>query len=225
MTLLGEGGAETIEHSAVLLAAPAYKLAEIELAVERPSSAGTAPSLGPLRDIYYPPVASVVLGFRRADVPHALDGFGMLIPAVEKFSILGTLFSSSLFPNRAPAGHVLLTSYVGGVRAPELALRPEAELVALTLKDLGAILGVRGAPTYQHCVLYPRAIPQYEVGYGRFKTLMDDLEAAAPGLFLAGHYRNGISLGDSIIAGHEVADRIAASATIAITRSEAGGSP
>jgi oxygen-dependent protoporphyrinogen oxidase len=196
-------GETVAEHAAVLLAAPTYRLARIELR-------GThAPSLAPLEEIHYPPVASVVLGFRRDEVPHPLDGFGMLVPAVERFQILGTLFSSSLFPNRAPAGHVLLTTYVGGVRAPELALKPEAELVALTVADLRAILGVRGEPTYRHCVVYPKAIPQYEVGYGRFKTLMDDVEARAPGLFLAGHFRNGISLGDSIIAGHDVAERIA----------------
>jgi len=196
------GGETSITHAAVLLAAPAYKLADIQFE----TAAGL--SLRPLREIYYPPVASVVLGFRREDVPHPLDGFGMLVPAIERFRILGTLFSSSLFPNRAPAGHVTLTTYVGGVRAPELALRPESELVALTVGDLRAILGVRGEPTFAHCVLYPQAIPQYEVGYGRFKAAMDQLEAKAPGLFLAGHYRNGISLGDSIVAGHDVAERM-----------------
>lgn len=200
-TAAGEGAAE---HPAVLLAAPAYRLAEVTLA------APGAPGLEGLAPIHYPPVASVVLGFRRDDVPHPLDGFGMLVPEVEKFGILGTLFSSSLFPNRAPAGQVLLTTYVGGVRAPELALKPEDELVALTVRDLRAILGVRGEPTYRHVVVYPRAIPQYEVGYGRYKSLMDDLEAKAPGIFLAGHFRNGISLGDSIIAGHDVAERIVA---------------
>ncbi len=202
VTVREQGGETAADHAAVLLAAPAYKLAE--LALQTPASL----SLAPLRDIHYPPVASVVLGFRREDVPHPLDGFGMLVPAVERFSILGTLFSSSLFPNRAPAGHVLLTTYVGGVRAPELALRPEPELVALTVKDLRAILGVRGEPTYQHCVLYAKAIPQYEVGFGRFKDLMDEVEAKAAGVFLAGHFRNGISLGDSILAGHDVAERI-----------------
>ncbi len=199
----GRDGLTSHLHRAVLLAAPAYRLAEIELVAD------DAPSLRALGDIHYPPVASVVLGFRREDVLHPLDGFGMLVPAVERFSILGTLFSSSLFPNRAPAGHVLLTTYVGGVRAPELALRPEDELIELTLRDLRQILGVRGAPTFRHLRVYPRAIPQYEVGYGRFKDLMDEIEARAPGVFFAGHYRNGISLGDSIIAGHDAAERIA----------------
>ncbi len=197
-------GAESVHrHRAVLLAAPAYRLAELELVADG------APDLAPLGAIYYPPVASVVLGFRREDVPHPLDGFGMLVPAVERFHILGTLFSSSLFPNRAPAGHVLLTTYLGGVRAPELALKPESELVDLTRRDLAVILGVRGEPTYVHVRVYPKAIPQYELGYGRFQALMEEVEARAPGIFLAGHFRNGISLGDSILAGHDVAGRIA----------------
>ena len=204
MSVRSGGSEAAFEHRAVLLAAPAHCLARIAL------DADAGLTLEPLAEVYYPPVASVVLGFRRADVDHPLDGFGMLVPEVEKFRILGTLFSSSLFPNRAPDGHVTLTTYVGGVRAPDLALRPIEELFNLTLTDLATILGLRGNPTFQHAVLYRQAIPQYEVGYGRFKTLMETIETRAPGIFLAGHYRNGISLGDSIIAGHDVADRIAA---------------
>jgi protoporphyrinogen/coproporphyrinogen III oxidase len=190
-------------HAAVLVAVPTYRLPEFEL---RP---GVGLDPAGLKEIDYPPVASVVLGFRRGEVSHPLDGFGVLIPKAEGFRILGTLFSSSLFPNRAPAGHVTLTSYVGGVRAPELALRPEKELVQMTVEDLRVLLGVSGTPTFQHCVLYPKAIPQYNVGYGRFKDLMSGLEDRAPGLFFAGHYRDGISLGDSIISAHLVAERMA----------------
>ncbi len=190
-------------HRAVLLAAPAYRLAEIALA------GGNGLDLRPLGEIHYPPVASVVLGYRRQDVAHPLDGFGVLVPEVEGYRILGTLFSSSLFPNRAPTGHVLLTSYVGGMRAPELATRPEDELVRITAEDLAELVGARGQPTFQHVRVYPRAIPQYELGYGRFKAHMEQLETKMPGLFLAGHYRNGISLADSILAGDDVAGRIA----------------
>lgn len=193
---------EAHEHSAVLLAVPAYKLADL------PIHDTQRIDLSPLGDIRYPPVASVVLGFRREDVAHPLDGFGMLIPQVEGFNILGTIFSSSLFPGRAPAGHVTLTSYVGGTRAPELALRSDAELVGLTVRDLQTLLGVKGRPTFQHQVLYERAIPQYEVGYGRFKDFMNRVETQAPGLFFAGHYRDGISLSDSLVSGHDAAERI-----------------
>jgi oxygen-dependent protoporphyrinogen oxidase len=202
--ILAPGGPDAARpHRAVLLAAPAYRLAQLDLAA--PAGLG----LGPLGEIVYPPVMSVVLGFRREDVAHPLDGFGMLIPEVERFRILGTIFSSSLFPGRAPAGHVTLTSYVGGTRAPELAGRSAEDAVAITVEDLRVILGVKGPPTFSHAMAYPRAIPQYQVGYGRYRRLMADLEAGLPGLFLAGHYRDGISLGDSIVSAHDVADRIA----------------
>jgi len=141
-------------------------------------------------------------------VAHPLDGFGMLVPEIEGFNILGTLFSSSLFPNRAPEGYVTLTSYIGGTRAPDLALRDTGELVELTVQDLRTMLGITGQPSFQHSFLFPKAIPQYEVGYGRFKELMDGIEAKAPGLFLAGNYRDGVSLGDSILSGYNVAERV-----------------
>jgi oxygen-dependent protoporphyrinogen oxidase len=159
-------------------------------------------------EIRYPPVASVVLGFRREDVAHPCQGFGMLIPKVEGFKILGTIFSSSLFPNRAPAGHLTLTSYLGGERQPELALLPADELIALTCEDLRILLGVCGQPTFAHCVVYPRAIPQYNLGYGRYRGLLTEIENQAPGLFFAGHYRDGVSLGDSILSGCNMAVRV-----------------
>ena len=132
----------------------------------------------------------------------------MLIPKVEGFKILGTIFSSSLFPNRAPAGHHTLTSYVGGERYPELAALPAEKLYELTCEDLRVLLGVKGKPTFQHCVYYPRAIPQYNVGYGKYRSLMNDIEKKAAGLVLAGHYRDGVSLSDSIVSGCNVVERV-----------------
>ena len=79
-----------------------------------------------------------------------------------------------------------------------------------TESQISPLLGVRSKPVFQNCYFYPKAIPQYEVGFGRFKGLMSDLEARAPGLFLAGHYREGISLGDSILSGQRVVERIEA---------------
>lgn len=197
------GGRETVcEHEAVLLAGTAHKLAEIRL------ETNSNLSLAPLSEIPYAPVASLVLGFRRADVEHPLDGFGVLVPEVERLNILGVIFSSSLFPDRAPAGHVTLTCYVGGRRAPALATHDTKSIVALALADLRTLLGVKGRPVFVHHSIYPKAIPQYEVGFGRFRALMDNLEAKAPGLFLAGHYRDGISLSDSIVSGAKAAERI-----------------
>lgn len=195
-------GESSAEHRAVIFCGTAGKLSELKI------ENSPAVDLSALSEIRYPPVASVVLGFRREDVAHPCQGFGMLIPKIEGFKILGTIFSSALFPNRAPAGHLTLTSYVGGERYPELASLPPEKLYELTCEDLRGLIGVRGRPVFQHSVFYPHAIPQYNVGYGRFKDLMATAENGAPGLFLAGHYREGVSLSDSIVSGCNVADRV-----------------
>src|SRR5690606_6749909 len=109
--------------AAVISALPAEALASLDFeglpARERLSS---------LREIQHPPVVSVFTGFRRSKVRHPLDGFGALVPEVERGSILGILFSSTLFPGRAPDGHVALTSFVGGTRQPELAGMEDGEI-------------------------------------------------------------------------------------------------
>jgi protoporphyrinogen/coproporphyrinogen III oxidase len=203
------------EHSAVIYCGTAHKLAALEIifgrvALPRSLEIGAAQQRRPTEafsEIRHPPVASVVLGFRREDVAHPLDGFGMLIPKIENFKILGTIFSSSLFPNRAPENFVTLTSYIGGERQPELASLPPEKLVELVCEDLRVLLGVKGKPAFQHTAFYPKAIPQYNVGYGRFKDLLDEIESKACGLFFAGHFRDGISLGDSIVSGGNAVER------------------
>ena len=146
-----------IEFGAVIFCGTAYRLAELEIegapSIARQGVAAQAEQCLALRtfsEISYPPVAAVVLGFRREDVAHSCQGFGMLIPKIEGFKILGTIFSSALFPNRAPAGHLNLTSYIGGARYPELASLPPDKLVEVVLADLRKLLGVRGQPTFGH---------------------------------------------------------------------------
>lgn len=198
--LSGSEGSQTFD--AVLPALPTYKMTEMTF-----KDASTL-DLSSLRDIIYPPVASIVMGFKREQIAHPLDGFGMLVPEVEKRHALGTIFTSSLFEGRAPEGHVTLTSYIGGMRAPDKALLPEDEIDRLILEDLGVLLGLKGKPTFINRRIYRHAIPQYVVGYGRHKDLFDQLEQSHTGLFFAGHYRNGISLSDSLLAGLDVAERM-----------------
>ncbi len=188
---------------AVVSTIPAHALAEIELDGEDAGS-----SFASLGDIYYAPVSIVALGFRRQDVRHPLDGFGMLIPKEERRSILGTLFMSSLFSGRAPEGEVLLTSFVGGAREPKMALEDGSVLIERAIADLDDLLGLDGEPVFTEHIAWKKAIPQYEVGYGRFHETMDALEASNPGLFLVGNFRNGIAVPDLVTAGYEAAERI-----------------
>ena len=192
------------EFSTVIYCGTAHRLAELVIEVAQQRRPTTAFS-----EISYPPVGAVVLGFKREDVVHPSQGFGMLIPKIEGFKILGTIFSSALFPNRAPAGHITLTSYIGGARYPELASLPQEKLVEVVLADLRKLLGVRGQPTFVHTAFWPQAIPQYNVGYGKYRDLLNDLEVKSPNLFFAGHYRDGVSLGDSIVSGVNIAERVA----------------
>ncbi len=200
-----EGREETAEFNAVVCALPADALAALPFAGV-PEAAG----LATLREIAHPPVVSVFTGYRREQVAHALDGFGLLMPEVERGRILGTLFSSTLFPGRAPEGHVALTTFIGGMRAPDLATRDDEALRALVAEELGRLLGVRGEPVVFRVQRWPRAIPQYAPGYARFKEAMATAERGAPGLFLGGNSRDGISLANCIGAGRRLAREVTA---------------
>ena len=187
--------------AAVVSALPADALANLNI------ETGTAAKrLEIVRQIEHPSVSSVFVGYRRSDVRHPLDGFGLLAPAVERRRILGALFSSSLFPHRAPEGFVGLTCFVGGMRNPELGSMPPDELVALVNDELTALVGVCGRPVYSHVQTWPRAIPQYTLDFERFQEAMNAVEASAPGLFIGGNCRDGISLGNCIAAGQRLAD-------------------
>jgi oxygen-dependent protoporphyrinogen oxidase len=196
------GGVVTEQASAVLVTVPAHTLAAIPIVTQ------PAASLDFLNSITYAPVSTLAFGFRRDQVRHPLDGFGFLVPGVEKLNILGAIFASSLFPDRAPAGHVLIGAYAGGLRSPDLPFRATGEQIALALQDLRNLLGISGQPTFTHHILYPKAIPQYEVGYSAIRRQMDTVENRCPGLFLGGNYRGGISLSDSILNGMAFAHRI-----------------
>lgn len=191
-------------YDAVVYAAPAHCADDVDLGFEAGDRVKT------LASIEYPTVTVLALGFRREDVAHKLDGFGFLVPEVERRNVLGVLFSSTLFPGRAPEGHVLLTAFVGGVRNPDLANADPGTLTARVVDDLRLLLGVRGEPTFRAFHLWPKAIPQYVLSYGRFKEIMDDAERRNPGLTLTGSYREGVALGDVITAAGQAADRIAA---------------
>lgn len=165
--------------------------------------------VAPLARVAYSPVSVVAMGFRRADVQHPLDGFGMLVPEVEAdVQILGTLFPSTLFANRAPEGHVLLASFVGGARHPELGTAETETLAPLVQRDLERLLGTRGDPVFVRHVRWKHAIPQYTLGYGQIKAKLEGLEARHPRLAFAGNYRAGVSVGDTMESGDRAARRL-----------------
>lgn len=166
----------------------------------------------PLTTVPYPPLSVLALGLPREAVGHPLDGFGLLVPPTEdELDILGTIFSSTLFPERAPNGHVLLTTFVGGGGNPALAERPTDELRAVVERDLDRLLDLDAPPTFVRHVQWSHAIPQYVSGYGAVKDTLDALEAEHPRLTFAGNFRRGISVADAMESGDAAARRIASS--------------
>lgn len=204
--MVSQGGEapELTRADAVILALPGQALARLPFGPE-----GACP-LSRLAEIPYPPVTNVALGFRRDQVTHPLDGFGMLVPEKEQHQILGTLFSSTLFTGRAPEDHVLLTTYVGGTRQPDNAALPDNALVDRVMNDLRPLLGITGDPVFQNIRRWPHAIPQYNVGYGQYVELMRRFERKNPGCFIAGHIIDGIALPKAVRSGLQAAERVIA---------------
>lgn len=161
------------------------------------------------KTLSYPPVTTLTLGFKREDVAHPLDGFGVLIPELENREILGSLWTSSFFPNRAPAGHVTLTAYIGGARQPDLARLPADEQLALARRELKSLLGAKGEPVFVEICEHPQAIPQYNVGYGKFIAALEEAEKAFPNLYFCGNYRGGIAVGATLLNAVRCGKRVA----------------
>lgn len=149
-------------------------------------------------EIPYAAVAVACFGFRRADVTHPLDGFGFLAPRCERLRPLGCLFPSSIFPGRAPEGHVLLTAFAGGRTDPEIVSWDEDRLAREILDALRPVLGITGPPVLARVRKWARAIPQYELGHGRFVEQAKEIERALPGLSIGGNFLYGISVSDCI---------------------------
>lgn len=195
------GDRRSMEADAVVLAVPAYAAAKIIHRID-PAMAKT------LTSIYYPPVAEVFIGFKKAQIQRPHDGFGFLVPAKEKRKILGTIWSSSMFPNRAPQGYAALTTFVGGARQAELCSAGDEELTMIVLSELQSIMAIEGDPAFTKITRWTQAIPQYSLGYYKIVQAMERFEQNFRGTFLCSNYRGGVSIGDCIMNAEKIAQKI-----------------
>jgi len=202
LSMSAEGRREEMAADVVVIAAPAYAAAGMVSPVDEGLSAA-------LDAIPYSSITVAALGYEKATMGNPLDGFGFLIPRGERRKILGALWDSSVFPNRAPEGKALLRVMVGGVRAPDLAALPEAELLAMARNELAEILGISGEPVLAKTFFHDRGIPQYLVGHGKRLERIDARLAALPGLHLNSNAYRGIALNDCVRESRAAALRIA----------------
>ncbi len=201
LNYLSNGSSIQEKFDRILFAIPAYELANLISELN--------PEYAPIfTRIYYPPVSVVFMGFRESDVVRPLDGFGFLIPEIEKRQILGSIWSSTIFPGRAPDGYVAFTTFVGGTRQPQNTEIDNDSLQQLVYDELNDLVGLKNKPVFVRMKTWPLAIPQYNVGYGKVQELFNGLEDEFPGLFIAGNIRKGISVGDSVLCAHEVVQKM-----------------
>jgi oxygen-dependent protoporphyrinogen oxidase len=190
------------EFDAVVIATPAFVAADL-IESRDPELART------LSDVNYPQLAVVILGYESGKIKRGLDGFGFLIASKENRPILGTLFHSAVFPERAPEGHQLLVTFVGGVRSGNtLDKTTDDELRSVVMEQLHDILGVDGSPDFVHIKRWKKAIPQYRVGYEDVTRACSEFEEHNPGLYFCSNFYRGISMGDCVKNAFDTADRI-----------------
>jgi len=189
------------QFEAVVVATPAWSQAQV-LRELSPAIAAEAAA------IPYPALAVVCMGFDRRRMGPGLDGFGFLVPSREQRPILGTVVDSNVFPNRAPAGKVLLRTMVGGARDPERARLSDEQLTAMVLDNLRDILGLACDPEFVSIYRHQRAIPQYLVGHACRLQVIDEALRGFPGLLLTGNAYRGVSLNDCVVNAGRTADAL-----------------
>ncbi len=202
LSLTERGRRGEIDTDILVLAVPAFAAAAALVPLDPKLSAA-------LSAIPYSPISVVALGYDQATLGNPLGGFGFLIPRGEKRKILGALWDSSVFPNRAPGGKALIRAMVGGVRNPALAALPPDEIVRLTRSELAATMGVTGEPVLSRVFFHEKGIPQYLVGHGKLLDRIDARLASVPGLYLNSNAYRGIALNDCVLQSRLTAERIA----------------
>jgi oxygen-dependent protoporphyrinogen oxidase len=195
------GGEESISAQAVVLAAPAYAAAHLV-------NGFSSPLAHTLSGIAYAPVAVVAAAYYDRQIGRPTEGFGFLVPRKEKLQTLGTVWNSSLFPGRAPDGITSMTSFVGGATAPEIVEKSEEEIAAIVQAENARVLQITGPPVACTVWRYAKALPQYNLGHGHIVKAIRDGERAIPGLFFAGNYLEGPSLGKCVETGTQAAEAV-----------------
>jgi oxygen-dependent protoporphyrinogen oxidase len=190
-----------IDAKKVIVACTAYRASDLI----RSFDDSLATMLG---EIEHPHVSVVSLAFKQTDVRHPLDGFGYLVPSNQQRDILGCIFSSTLWEDRAPKDEVLLTIMVGGSKRPEMADWTDEQIIAAAEKEVQETLGIGSASVFQHVTRWQKAIPQYHLGHYKIIQAIEAFEQRNPNLHLLSNYRGGIAIGSCVTNATELAKRL-----------------
>ncbi|KOM38438.1 hypothetical protein LR48_Vigan03g182000 [Vigna angularis] len=196
----------TQDIDAVIMTAPLCNVKDIKITKRRIPF-----PLSFLPEISYVPISVMITAFRKENVKRPLEGFGVLVPSKERqngLKTLGTLFSSMMFPDRAPSDFYLYTTFVGGTQNRELAQASTDELQKIVTSDLRKLLGAKGEPTFVNHIYWSKGFPLYGRNYGSVLEAIDKMEKDLPGFFFAGNQKGGLSVGKAISSGWQAADLV-----------------
>jgi len=190
-----------LDCDAVIIATPAFRAARMLSGVD-------ALLAGDLEKIPYAGTAIATLGYRREQIAHPLDAFGLVVPAVEKRKVLAASFSSVKFSGRAAEDEVLIRVFIGGAVQAELMDLPDDELEAVAQQELAELLGIRGEPIFADVARWPRSMPQYHIGHVALVQRIEDRASSLAGLALAGNAYHGVGIPNCIHSGEEAAEHV-----------------
>ncbi|CAL5368499.1 unnamed protein product [Camellia sinensis] len=197
---------EEQSFDAVVMTAPLCNVKEMKI-----TNKGSPFLLDFLPEVSYLPLSVIITTFKKENVRRPLEGFGVLVPAKEQqngLKTLGTLFSSMMFPDRAPSDLNLYTTFVGGSRNKELAKASTDELKQVVTSDLRQLLGAEGEPTFKNHFFWSKAFPLYGHNYDAVLQAIEKMEVNLPGFFYAGNHRGGLSVGKALSSGCKAADLV-----------------
>jgi oxygen-dependent protoporphyrinogen oxidase len=185
------GKKKAMEADAVVLATPAFVTAKL--------LRGMAADICRLLDtIPYCSTATINLAYERSQIGHPLDGYGFVVPRLEKRSIMAATFSSVKFAHRAPEGKVLLRSFVGGAKNEDIVSWEDAKLLAAVQGDMEEVLKIAGAPLVARINRWHKSMPQYTLGHEERLSRIEQGLAKHPGLLVTGSAYRGIGISDCI---------------------------
>ena len=192
--------ARRVVADAVVLATPAWAGGEL-LRTVAPRTAAD------LSSIDYVTTATASVAYRADQVGHDFKGFGFVVPRAEGRPVMATTWSSSKFAGRAPAGSVLLRSFLGRAGLEAAAQLDDEEMARVVRAELRAIMGITAEPEFVHIFRWPRGMPQYRVGHVQLVEKIEAGVAGVPGVELAGGAYHGIGIGDCLREGAAAAER------------------
>src|SRR3990172_7269477 len=201
----GKGRGWVFTADTVVVATPAWATARLLQPMSDIISAH-------LMQIKHVPIVIIFTGFDKTHIKHNLDGFGFLVPRKEArargYNILGSIWSSAIFPGRAPEGMAAFTTMLGGARNSDILKHSDRKLLEMALRHLKFILGIDEKPDFVQIIRHTKAIPQYTVGHQSHIEAVQENLKGIPGLYLAGNYINGVSVGHCIAEATKLATRL-----------------